>query len=170
MTDIDAIRARDEHGDPDVDGFDRHALLAEVDRLTAERDEAQMEYGDCCLEGDRLRAEVARLMNLHDDKSCSGCLAADAEVARLEHENEVLDAANKGLMEWGAEEERARIIALLRGMHDTVLAPKNARRSGWNSALNSALAYIEPETFCQHRVWLTMDPPVCAGCGKVGER
>ena len=37
------------------------------------------------------------------------------------------------------------------------------------AAIDGAVIVVEP-TDCQHRTWLTMDPPVCAGCGMVGDR
>jgi hypothetical protein len=40
------------------------ALLAEVDRLAAERNEAQMEYSDALLELDRLRTKVEQVVSL----------------------------------------------------------------------------------------------------------
>jgi hypothetical protein len=49
--------------------------------------------------------------------------------------------------------------------------PKNVERIAWNAALDHVQSRIDrsmPRLACQHRVSLTVDPPVCADCGKVG--
>jgi hypothetical protein len=38
------------------------------------------------------------------------------------------------------------------------------------AAISLALAaYDKDHGACLHRTWLTIDPPVCADCGKVGD-
>lgn len=44
--------------------YEREQAEADLARVTAERDEAQMEYGDCWHESDRLRADLAEARRL----------------------------------------------------------------------------------------------------------
>jgi hypothetical protein len=45
---------------------ERNANTAEIARLTSERDEAQMEYGDACLTMDEQAVEIARLRPIEE--------------------------------------------------------------------------------------------------------
>jgi hypothetical protein len=112
MTDLDAIRAQE----------------AAITRLLVDASGTEWYAPIRQLDCDRraLLAEVDRLTNLHDDKSCPGCLAADAEVDRLTAENAALrdewDGTEGASPAWwrgsdhGVSAERARIRAAVEAL------------------------------------------------------
>ena len=69
----------------------------------------------------------------------------------------------------GRGHERLRIAEAIKTLRHAMDDYSQERRLGFNEGLAAALALLEGEA-CQHRTWLTMDPPVCAGCGMVGDR
>ena len=162
MTDLDAIRARaEQYPEPperadDLDlpwllwgAADRRTLLAEVDALNEVVLALQQTV-------EREGAEVDRLSRKPD----------------VLRELDLLGRATRAEAELAAE--RARIRAEVLKLRASVLQGKNdtwasIHRGDVFAAIDGAVIVVEP-TDCQHRTWLTMDPPVCAGCGMVGDR